>query len=319
MNKVRISEVAEELGLTSKEVITHANEINIKAKAANSAIDLQEADMLMKYILNGVKPSNLETNSKKSLKDEGTKQTSKKEEKKESAKREIKAEKTPQKEKESKKTEPKKEKVVTKSKEEVAKEIQKDTPSVAKASLRKRRGLVIVNKKKKPEPKVETTTEKKESLSMPESIPGIKKKTKKAKKTPATSKSTNTKKLDILGGEIASIEILPEEEMVVLHDFTVKDEPKEESKKKKVDVNRVRTAKSASFIQQRGISRKSMKKKKKPKVKETAVVTNVDIPEDIRVYEFAEKLQRPVSDVIKVLFNLGVMVTKNDFLDKDAI
>ena len=48
-------------------------------------------------------------------------------------------------------------------------------------------------------------------------------------------------------------------------------------------------------------------------------MTHVEIPEDIRVYEFAEKLKQPISEVIKVLFNLGMMVTKNDFLGKDEI
>jgi len=49
------------------------------------------------------------------------------------------------------------------------------------------------------------------------------------------------------------------------------------------------------------------------------VVTHVEIPEDIRVYEFAEKINRPISDVIKVLFSLGLMMTKNDFLGSDEI
>ena len=49
------------------------------------------------------------------------------------------------------------------------------------------------------------------------------------------------------------------------------------------------------------------------------VITHVEIPEDVRVYEFADAVKRPLSDVIKVLFNLGMMVTKNDFLGKDEI
>ena len=45
----------------------------------------------------------------------------------------------------------------------------------------------------------------------------------------------------------------------------------------------------------------------------------ISIPEEIRVYEFAELIKAELKDVIKVLFNLGVMATKNDFLDRDAI
>ncbi len=352
MNKVRISEVAQELGLTSKEVIAHANAIDIKVKVANSGISEQEAEVLMQYILTGNKPSSLaqkdsveEKNQKdKALQNENDDKNDKKEDitkskeseedkEKEDIKKDIKnideqnlkdkdseqkEEKDKKEEKESKSFKENKKESEVKRKDNLKKrEIKKDDTSLAKASLRKRRGLVIVNKKKKPEVKKEEKESIKD-ISMPEAIPGIKKK-KKVKKAPATSKSTTSQKLDILGGDISSIEILPEEEMVVLHDFSIKDEPKEEKTKKSVDVNRVRTAKSASFIQQRGISRKSIKKKKKKKVENTANITNVEIPEEIRVYEFAEKLNRPVSDIIKVLFTLGVMVTKNDFLDRDAI
>ncbi|WP_300926586.1 translation initiation factor IF-2, partial [Helicobacter rodentium] len=45
----------------------------------------------------------------------------------------------------------------------------------------------------------------------------------------------------------------------------------------------------------------------------------VKIPEEIRAYEFAEKIGRSTGEVIKVLFSLGMMITKNDFLEKDAI
>jgi translation initiation factor IF-2 len=45
----------------------------------------------------------------------------------------------------------------------------------------------------------------------------------------------------------------------------------------------------------------------------------IEIAEDVRVYEFAEKINQPIAAVIKKLFELGMMVTKNDFLNKDAI
>ncbi|HEF9832886.1 TPA: translation initiation factor IF-2 N-terminal domain-containing protein, partial [Campylobacter coli] len=40
---------------------------------------------------------------------------------------------------------------------------------------------------------------------------------------------------------------------------------------------------------------------------------------EIRVYEFADKIGKSVSEVISKLFMLGMMTTKNDFLDEDAI
>jgi translation initiation factor IF-2 len=326
MDKVRISEIAQELGLTSKEVLAHAHDIDMTAKAANSAVSVEEAEALVEFIISGVKPAkpvSVKKEEKTTTKKSET--TKKKETPKEDKKVKPKEDKTPKKtskkeqpqKEQTKKEEVKKEEVKVEEKVESKKEeVKKEVPSLAESSLKKRRGLVIVKKKRKPEPKKEETP--RQNISMPEAIPGIKKK-KKTKKTPATSKQTDAQKLDIFGGDISSIEIMAEEEMVVLHDFTVKDEPKIEPKKKQVDVNKVRTAKSASFVQQRGISRKSTKRKKKKKEETNTVVTSVEIPEDIRVYEFAEKLNRPISDIIKVLFTLGMMVTKNDFLDKDAI
>jgi translation initiation factor IF-2 len=124
------------------------------------------------------------------------------------------------------------------------------------------------------------------------------------------------------GGDISSIEILGDDEMVVLHDFDFTDKKTfdtETATKKKFDPTKMRATKQSSFTQFRGISRKSKKRRKRKEEPTVENVSNIEIPEDIRVYEFAEKLNRPISDVIKVLFTLGVMVTKNDFLDKDAI
>ena len=61
------------------------------------------------------------------------------------------------------------------------------------------------------------------------------------------------------------------------------------------------------------------KRKKYIKEENTDVVTSVEIPENVRVYEFAEKVNRSVGEVVGVLFALGMMVTKNDFLSKDEI
>ncbi|HIP28562.1 MAG TPA: translation initiation factor IF-2, partial [Sulfurovum sp.] len=51
----------------------------------------------------------------------------------------------------------------------------------------------------------------------------------------------------------------------------------------------------------------------------TEAVTTIEIPENVRVYEFAEQVNRKVGEVVGVLFALGMMVTKNDFLSKDEI
>ena len=62
------------------------------------------------------------------------------------------------------------------------------------------------------------------------------------------------------------------------------------------------------------------KKHKKPENKQNnEAVTSINIPKEIRVYEFAEKLNKQPSEIIGKLFMLGMMTTKNDFLDEDAI
>ena len=81
----------------------------------------------------------------------------------------------------------------------------------------------------------------------------------------------------------------------------------------------IRTTKPSAFgNQQRGIKRGGKKKKYKQRVEEV-IITEVTIPEDCRVYEFAEKIGRTAGDVIGKLFMLGMMVTKNDFLGNDEI
>ncbi|MEA3512714.1 MAG: translation initiation factor IF-2 [Campylobacterota bacterium] len=81
----------------------------------------------------------------------------------------------------------------------------------------------------------------------------------------------------------------------------------------------IRTTKPSAFGNQpRGIKRKGKKKKYVKKV-EVEEITEVTIPEDCRVYEFAEKIGRTAGDVIGKLFMLGMMVTKNDFLGNDEI
>ena len=69
--KVRVHEVAKELGITSKEVIEKAKDIGIEVKAAQSSITMQQAEELANYIINGAptpKPKPKKTTVKKSSK-----------------------------------------------------------------------------------------------------------------------------------------------------------------------------------------------------------------------------------------------------------
>ena len=325
MDKVRISDIALELGLDTKSVLAKAQELSLKVKAANSSLSLEEAGNLMDYILTGKSKIPPKQESKKESQ-KAKKETPSKEK---GAKEETKPQKPKSKEENSQPIEKKEERKTPTPKtkqQEPSKESPKTptTPDIedeplAKASLKKRRGLMIV-KKKKP---VQTKSSAKKDFALPELAEGAKKK-KKSKKAPATAKSTESQKIDIFsGGDINAIDVMSENEMIVLHDlsFDIKDEEQENKgqTKKKFDPAQLRVTRNTSFIKQRGISRKSTKRKKKRVESNKEEIKNISIPEDIRVYEFAEKIGKQTSDIIKVLFSLGLMVTKNDFLDKDAI
>ncbi len=341
MDKVRIHEIAKELGIKSKEVVEKASLIGLEVKAPSSAVTPEEAENLMNFILTGEVAGLVKEEPK-------SKTENKKDEvkvKKERAKEEKSSE---EKKKEGKSSEKRVKKIEAEPKKKAKKEEEKsETKKVAKeepkkeekpslsANVRKRRGLVIVKKNRKNKESV--TSEKpfsdedvKSALKTPyaslkkaapmESVFGNEapKKKKKAKKAPApksTSSQATSIELDIQMKDISS-EI--EEEMVVLPDFSVETQ-KQEVKKKKIDPSQIKTTKKSNFLNQ-GIKRQTKKRKRrKTEEKNTQMVKSIEIPEEIRVYEFAEKLNVSVGEVIKELFNLGVMVTKNDFLDKDSI
>ncbi|MDU7070577.1 translation initiation factor IF-2 N-terminal domain-containing protein, partial [Campylobacter ureolyticus] len=65
MAEVRISEIALELGYTSKEIIEKANEMGLKKiKAQNSAVSMEEAEAIYNYVQTGELPQKLKTKSK---------------------------------------------------------------------------------------------------------------------------------------------------------------------------------------------------------------------------------------------------------------
>ncbi|MDQ1244645.1 MAG: translation initiation factor, partial [Campylobacterota bacterium] len=51
--KVRVHEIAKELGIASKDVVKKASDMGIDIKSANSSVTMQEAENLMNYIMSG--------------------------------------------------------------------------------------------------------------------------------------------------------------------------------------------------------------------------------------------------------------------------
>ncbi|MDY0237528.1 MAG: translation initiation factor IF-2 [Campylobacterales bacterium] len=327
MVKVRIHEIAKELGMKSKDIVERASELGLDVKSASSAIGSEYAEALMNYILTGDKTifeaekevTKVSKKSSEPKKVETKKKPAQKEEIKESPKeKKVETKKEVVKEK----LEPKEPKEPKKSEE---KSKISSGESLAQASLKKRRGLVIVKKKKDPKPAepapsvVPTTLESIFSSSVAEP-----KKKKRVKKAPTTKKE-GIEKIDILADrELGEVRFDNEEELVVLPDLTIKPEAEPAKvvlKKRKEPVKQLGGyGKSETNFGDSSIRRK--RRKKAPKVAQKSsdeVVSSVQIPEEIRVYEFAEKINRQSSEIISKLFMLGMLTTKNDFLDKDAI
>lgn len=343
MSNVRISEIANELGYPSKEIVEKAQELGLKVKTHSNAVSLEEAEAIYEYVQTGVIPDKF----KKKKSEPKPKKESKKEVEKESVKKEEKQKSEPKKattktESKSVKAEPKKEAQILEEKQKIEpkkeeikveqKQVEALRPKESLADVtQKRRGLVIVKKKKdyevpiatkeerKPEPSIANISDFKSMFSANDE--NLAKKKKKDKKVVVASKKDSAQKMDLLGGSDFGDIVLEDEDVVVLPDFSFKTPaPVPAQKTKQPNVMRTTVNNTINSFGEGSIQRRARKKHKKPENKQNnEAVTSVNIPKEIRVYEFAEKLNKQPSEIIGKLFMLGMMTTKNDFLDEDAI
>ncbi|MBC8237091.1 MAG: translation initiation factor IF-2 [Helicobacteraceae bacterium] len=316
--KVKVSEIAAELGITSKDVLKKALDLNIEAKAANSSVTMEEADNLMKFIMSGETKAPEAPKIKKVVKKVSVETPS-------DTPVEVKEEIV-----EVVKTSEVTEKAVSDatSKEEVKTEKAVKGASPLKTTIVpqvKRSGLKIVKKKK---PKVE------ENYSLPtkqtavssygkmsaEVLEELAQKKKSKSSTSTARKQEQGKRIDIFGGAMADVS-MDMDDQVTLLDLNSTERaplPVEEPRKPRAPKPAGRNANKKQAPRGRKV-RKDKRKKYAKATQEDEIITHVEIPEDIRLYEFAEALNRPMSDIIKVLFDLGIMKTKNDFLGNDEI
>ena len=332
-DKVRVHEIAKELGINSKEVVEKAAEMGLDVKTASSTVSMNDAEQIMNYIMNGAPaptPEQPKVTVKKAAKTEehvSTEEKSAEEEKQPAAQeKEAVLENQPAKSADTK-AEPAAE---TPKSEAKTAEAESETGPKVVAPI-KRSGLKIVKKKK---PKVDTDADAATASSAALKLSSYgklgedvlkelaEKKSKKKQKGAPTSKKTTGQSLDIFGGSMSDVSMDYEEDEVVLLDLSEvnKEELKPEEPRKPRQprpAGRSGGQKKPGGNRPRQVSRG--KRKKYTKTVEDEVITHVEIPEDIRVYEFAEALNKSMSEVIKVLFELGMMVTKNDFLKKDEI
>ncbi len=322
MAKIRIHEIAKELGYDSKEIIEKANELGLGIKTASNAVEAEIAAVIYEYIQTGKIPEAFKKNipEKKFKKENNIKEQ---EERKQTEN--ILSELKKSQQESVKKGEVLKE---NENKEPKQENLEDKPQSLASATLAKRRGLVIVKKKKDEEMRI-----KKEESKIPSNEEHVSlktmffnthenlKKKKKEKKPFVATKKESAEKMDFLEGHDFGDISLDDENEVVLPDFSIKEQEKPLSTMKKpLNFLRQAVGNSVSLGIESGIGRRSRKKSsKKVEKKESEVVSNVEIPKEIRVYEFADKIGKSTSEVISKLFMLGMMTTKNDFLDEDAI
>ncbi len=359
IDKVRVHEIATELGIKSKEVVDKAAEMGIDVKTASSSVSMEEAEKIMNFVMNPasftppkpkpvikkapkqteevteVKPEETSEKVESEVKEEApVKETPVAEEKTEVVEtKEVKAEEQPAKEE-------------TPAKEEKAVEKKKEAPKhplIKKVIVKgKGTGGLKIVKKKRPAPTVVHASDNVASYKDPEFASSYGKmsaeaqaemqnrSSKKKKKSAASHGSkSGGNRMDIFAGDMADVSMDFEEDQVVLLDFR-EEEARKEREKAIEDERKEREARNAANKNRpqqrrrpgggnRSVSRGKSKKRKRKDVPDDVIVTNVEIPEDIRVYEFAEKINRPMIEIIKVLFDLGKMATKNDFLGKDEI
>lgn len=350
MDKVKIQEIAAEAGLSNADLLDKAKELGFDVKASNSAISMDDAGVLVDYAISGTLPKGFKKPIKKSKITVVKKKevTAVKEEKVVEEMTESIQKTVPEVEKTE--TEPVVEPV--EAAEEIIEEKVEEKP--APKEVKKRKGISVVTKKPEKEPvSAEETGEVTKRVRKPLSRGGIKivrkakpepvkvaKKislddtnaepfvSKKKPKKTATAREAGTK-IDIFNYDNMSGDIDSGfgGEEVVLMDFSDKNiyEEMMRQEQKRKEENKKREAMAGSkgrqvFQPQQSRSLKRGGKRKKY-IKETSseVITSIEIPENVRVYEFAEKVNKTVGDVVKVLFALGMMVTKNDFLTKDEI
>jgi len=357
MDKVKIQEIADEAGLSNADLLEKAKELGFDTKAANSTISLENAGILVDYAISGTLPKGFRKATdkkkitvvkKKEAVVENIEETSTEEETKavEATVAEVSEEVTEEKPV----NEPVQETVVSETPKE-APEAEVVKPKEAKV----RKGISVASKKPDPSEKSEDATEVKParralsrggikivrkakpapvragtkiSLGSANAEPYVPKK--KPKKGPAEAKDSG-KKIDIFNHDSMSGDIdsgFGEEEVVLL-DFSDKNiyedmmrqeqKRKDEMKKREAQNGGPTKGRQPFRPQQKRSLKRGGKRKKYAKEETTEIVTSVEIPENVRVYEFAEKVNRSMSEVISVLFALGMMVTKNDFLSKDEI
>lgn len=321
VEKVRLSEVGQEAGKSAKDAYEAAKKLEIDVKTASSSVSLKDAELILNFLTTGVNP-----NPPKESKPPKATKDAKKSPKQKVHKDE---EKKPKTSSTKKADEPKQEQKIIESAPQEQDEL-KDTTQRPITPLT--RGEVRVVRKNQPQVTTSTPTPKpkpsaylsaQELLRQTEDSQNLTKdkkkiKTKNTQKQARDGEHTMDIKRDI---DFERDEDEEQNEIVLLdlNQQELRDED-EENRIRQAITDRVQVHRKSPWMNEGSIRRGSKKPKKHAQKEEKKEFQSViAIPQEVRVYEFAERSGREIKDVIKVLFDLGRMATKNDFLDKDCI
>ena len=341
-DKVRVFEIAEEAASTSAEVMQKAKELGIDLKTAQATVSYEDAEEITQYIMTGKSSRIKEPVEEKVLKPK--EEIEVKEET-----QEVKALETNNKEQvisnsiKTEITKPAIAKPILKTEENVT--ILNDEDNIINPTkvVPKRKGLVIIKKKRPEEQEVKIVKEDFEVKKTQKSLSDIfseneeknfeknnrvrednqrNQKVKKEKKKTPIRAQDHGRKLEVSHSNEefrSSDDSLLGDEVVLLDmdlqdNFKIFDEPKPVN-----TANHSRSSKPAAFGNTPTGLKRGKRKKRVVRAQEKEDITSIVIPEDIRVYEFAEACGKTPAEVITVLFHLGMMVTKNDFLKQDEL
>ena len=410
MDRVKIQEIADEAGASNAVLIEKAKELGYDVKVANSTVTVEEAGILVDYVINGVKPKVEKPKPKvvkkvdvvKEVKSQDTSENKEvsTEEPTPVKTEEVSAEKKTEKPIEKKATvakrkkrigsitaTPKKKKVevveasapveevveatqnevveekveaveatstqetnensveetVTSevSAEETPKEeaTKEEAPVEEKPKARRKRiGITVVKKADRDKPRIRIVDERlpvvNEKSNRPKGMPTppSKKKIKKVATAKESGEKLNFMSNSSFGGynrtQVTEVEEEPEILMLDFSDKNIYEDMMRQEAKRKEEAKKRAAAGGVQQNRGRGGQggrrrpsglRRGGKRKKYVREESTGPITSIEIPENVRVYEFAEKVGRSTGEVIKVLFALGTMFTQNDFLDRDSI
>ena len=225
--------------------------------------------------------------------------------------------------------------------EEKSKEKPKEESKAVKRIRvkRKRVGITVIKKADKQKSKIRIVDDRKAKKeanivkkSKPKGMPTppSKKKTKRVAQAKESGQKLNFMSNSSFGSGRSSVTEIEEEPEVMMLDFSDKNiyedmmrqeqKRKEEAKKRAaLGIGQNHGRGQGQYRRKPSGLRRGGKRKRYVKEEGEEQIKSVKIPENVRVYEFAEKIGKSTGEVIRVLFTLGSMFTQNDFLDKDSI